>query len=199
MTIRSKMIWVTVALGASAGVSGQSKVDRAFNATGMSCNQVTWSRETAARFPQIGSACRDVMQRHGKYFVKFQGEVQRVSHDGHRLTVNIKGGDRLSLAPPPDMSVYVNDKRTAIRELRPGDELNFYVPEDQLTAEFFLGDAATAAAQQVPIGTTPANRVATANPSSDAPASSTGVQTKPANVLPSLGLAGLLLLMWPRH
>ena len=199
MTILSKMIWATVALGASAGIWGQSKVDRAFNATGMSCNRVTWSRETVARFPQIGSACREVMQRHGKYFVKFQGEVRRVTHDGQRLTVNFKGGDLLSLAPPPNMSLYVNDKRTAIRELRPGDELNFYVPEDQLIAEFFQGNAATAAAQQVPIGITPAIRVATANPSSDAPASNAGVQTKPANLLPSLGLAGLLLMMWPRH
>ena len=189
MAIRSTMMLPAVLLGASAAVSGQSTVDRAFNATGASCDQITWSKESLAKYPQIGRACREVMQRDGKYFVKFQGEVRRVADDGQRLTVNFKDGDRLTLTPPLNMSLYVNNKRTPIRALRPGDELNFYVPEDQLTAEFFQGDAATSTAQEVPIG---ANRVAIATPSSNAPASS-------ADALPALGVAGMLLMMWPRH
>jgi hypothetical protein len=195
MTIRSTTIVIAIALGASAVVSGQTKVDRAFSASGASCEQITWSKESLNRYPQIASACREVMQRDGKYFVKFEGKVKRVADGGRQLTIDFRDGDLLTLTPPANMNLYIDNKPMPIRSLRPGDELNFYVPEDQLAAEFFQGDAATATAQEVPISNAPAERVAMATPAESAPAANASELPRTASALPAVGLAGLLLVI----
>ncbi len=196
MRIRSTTtIMIAIVLGASAGVSGQTQVDRAFSATGASCEQITWSKESLNRYPQIASACREVMQRDGKYFVKFEGKVRRVADGGKQLTIDFRDGDLLVLTPPPNMNLYIDNKPMPMRSLRPGDELNFYVPEDQLTAEFFQGDAATAQAQEVPISNAPAERVAMATPAESAPAANAAELPRTASALPAVGLAGLALVI----
>lgn len=190
MTMRWMTMAVMIALGASAAASGQSKIDRAFRATGTSCDQITWSQETLAQYPNIESACQGVMQRDGKYYVKFEGEVRRVAERGQRLTIDFKSGDLLTLTPPENMSLYINGQPTPVEQLRPGDQLNFYVPEDRLTAEFFESDAATSTAQEVPMAAAPPARVAEAPP---APSESAELP-KTASVLPLFGLAGVLLV-----
>jgi hypothetical protein len=187
---------LTAAAAASA-VSAQSRVDRAFEATGTSCEQVTWSKEAIAKYPNIEKACKEVMQRDGKFFVKFEGEVERVSDRGQQVTVDFEGGDRLTLTPPQNLTVYMDGRQTTVSNLRPGDQLNFYVPQDQLTATFFQGDVKTAAAQQVPIAPAPATRVAQAPPEAeqeqDTGATTEAELPRTAGPLPWIGLAGVLL------
>ncbi len=73
-----------LALAASAAW-GQSVSNSAFTAAGSSCDQVTWSDDALAKYPHIASACQEVVNRDGKYFVKFQGEVRRVAKGGRRF------------------------------------------------------------------------------------------------------------------
>jgi hypothetical protein len=83
-------------------------------------------------------------------------------------------------------------RATAPRNLRPGDELTFYIPQDQLAAATFLaGQTETAPAQEVPINPAPAEpQVAAAAP---APAS---VLPSTASALPMLGFAGSFLVLF---
>jgi hypothetical protein len=143
-------------MGAAAAVAcatafAQDRTSRAFSTTGTSCSQVTWSQESLALYPRIASACEEVMQRDGKYYVRFSGDVQRVADRGRSVTINFRDGDRLTLTPPENMALFINGRRTPVTDLRVGDELRFYVPQDTLAANFFESEAPTAQVQVVPI------------------------------------------------
>jgi hypothetical protein len=96
------------------------------------------------------------LQRDGKSYVKFTGEVVRVVDAGRQLTIDFKGGGVFTVSPPENMNVSINDKRTRVRDLQRGDQLSFYIPQDRLAVDLFDGDAATAALQELPIEEIPA-------------------------------------------
>jgi hypothetical protein len=129
-----------LALAAVPVAWSQGRIDRAFTATGLDCDQVTWSAEAVAKYPQIASACRRVVERDGKYYVNFTGEVVRAARDGSEIVVDFKGGDRLTLNPPAGYTLQIDGRSQPISRLERGDVLNFYIPEDQLAGSFFAGD-----------------------------------------------------------
>jgi hypothetical protein len=127
-----------------------------FTATGNTCSTVTWSQDALQKYPTIGAACQDVLQRGGKSYVKFTGEVVGVADGGRKLTIDFKGGGVFTVSTPENMNVSINKQRTRVRDLRRGDQLSFYIPQDRLTVvDVFDGDAATAAVQELPIEPTP--------------------------------------------
>ena len=171
----------------SASATAQSDVDRAFTATAASCDQITWSREALAKYPNIASACQDVMQRDGRFYVKFSGTVQRVA--GENVTVNFRDGSALTLTPPENMSLYIDGRERTVRSLRRGDELTFYVPQENVVAQ----------PQVVGVTVIPLTRVrvAQATPSETAPAENEGpALPKTASALPLIGLSGLVLTVF---
>jgi hypothetical protein len=186
MKIITKLLVGTVALAASAMVYAQEPV---FRATGLSCDQVTWSQAALQSYPRIASACQEVMQREGKYFIRFDGEVRNVTDRGQQVTIDFRDGDRLTLTPPENLALTINDRPTTPRDLRPGDQLKFYIPEDQLTAVFFAGLPETGPAQTVPMTPVPEVQVAAATP---APRALPGT----AGSLPILAIVGMILVMF---
>lgn len=188
MKLNKSSLLGVVALATSGALFAQTSVDRAFTATGGSCDQVTWSEQALGQYPNIASACREVMERDGKYFVRFEGEVGQVRDRGRAITVNFKEGDRLTLSPPENLSIYIDGRRTSAANLRPGDQLNFYIPQDQLVATFFAGEPETAPAQEAAISAESEETFARAEPESQRRLPGT------ASSLPLLGLAGLILL-----
>ena len=191
MAIRVTLIFGAIALAASATASAQSRRDAAFTATGTMCSDVTWSEQARAAYPRIASACRDVLQRDGKYYVRFEGEVVRVADRGQQLTIDFRDGDRLVLTPPENLSITINNRPTPARDLRPGDELRFYIPQDQLAATFFAGQPETSPVQTVPIAPAAPEPVVAQN-------QSTPTRTLPrtASLLPMTGAAGLILALF---
>lgn len=172
-----------VALGVSASALAQSPTDRSFTATGTRCEDVNWSNQTLARYPRIGKSCQSVMQRDGKYFVVFHGTVTQVARGGRELTVEFKDGDRVTLNPPSDMMVDIEGTMTRAHDLQRGQELKFYVPQDQLVAEVPEGESVSA---PIPITQWEPQRIAEAAPSS--------MESRPAE-LPKTGTdLGLLAL-----
>jgi hypothetical protein len=190
MAIRIAFIFGAIALAASATVFAQSRGGPAFTATGTRCSDVTWSEQARAAYPRIASACREVVQRDGKYYVRFEGEVVRVADRGQQLTIDFRDGDRLTLTPPENLSISINDRQTTARDLRPGDELRFYVPQDQLAAAFFAGQPETAPVQTVPIA--PAAREPVLAQNQPTPARAL---PRTASLLPLTGAAGLLFAL----
>jgi LPXTG-motif cell wall-anchored protein len=77
-----------------------------------------------------------VEERNGKRYVKFQGKVKSSQDQGQRLVVNFKDGGEVTLTPPPETKLYVNGKKTPVADLARGDQLNFYIAEDRLAAQF---------------------------------------------------------------
>jgi uncharacterized membrane protein len=151
MKTRAKIIAAAFALAAAAGVNAQSsKVDKAFTANGTNCLEIVWSQETLAKAPKIGSACQEVLQKDGKAYVRFDGEVKKVSKGGTEVVMDMKGGNTITLNPPEGRTVYIGGKKTPVKSLRPGDTLTFYIPEDRLTAAVM--ETPTAPVEEIPIG-----------------------------------------------
>lgn len=189
MRISRTILIGAISIAATATVFAQTRVDRAFTATGTSCDQVEWSQEALEDYPQIASACQEVLERNGRYFVLFEGEVERVADRGRQITVNFEEGDRLTLTPPENLSVDIDGRSRSVQDLRPGDQLNFYVPQDQLVAAFYAGDPGTGVAQEAEISPEePEERVAATDYEPERMLPGT------ASMLPALVIAGLLLI-----
>ena len=130
---------------------GQGRAERPFTATGDTCGSLTWSADALQKYPTIGTACQGVMQRDGKSYVKFTGEVVSVLEGGRKLTIDFKCGGVFTVGAPENMNVSINKQRTRVRDLRRGDQLSFYIPQDRLAVDVFDGDPATAAVEELPI------------------------------------------------
>ncbi len=154
MTRGITLFGATLALLLSVSSFAQRGGNAAFTATGERCEDVTWSQEALQRYPNIASACQEVLERNGSYFVRFEGDVRRVADRGNRVTISFEGGDTLTLTPPENLRLIIDGRERAPRDLRPGDDLTFYVPQNQLAATFFAGQPATSEPQEVPISPT---------------------------------------------
>jgi uncharacterized membrane protein len=183
MNTRAKIFAAAFALAAAAGVNAQSSIDKSFTVTGTTCADVNWSPEMLAKHPNIGSACQEVMQRNGISYVKFEGEVKKVAKNGTEVTMDMKGGNKLVLNPKPDRTVYIGGKKTPVRNLRPGDSLTFYVPENRVVAAVM--ETPTAPVEEIDIGPPVVEQVAmTTTTYDDLP--------KTASSWPMVGLLGAL-------
>lgn len=120
----------------AAAATAQTSVDRSFEAVSKDCIGIQWSERALMTYPTIASACQGVEERNGKTYVKFQGTVARNVNRGEQLVVNFKDGGEVTLTPPPETHLYVDGQRTPVAELERGDELNFYIAEDRLAAQF---------------------------------------------------------------
>lgn len=151
MKCKSSIAVVCVLSCMTSAALAQTSVDRSFKATSQDCSGVQWSRETLRSYPNIGSACQAVEQRSGKTYVKFAGTLTRNADRGKQLTIDFKDGGTITLSPPPDTHLYVNGRRTPVADLQRGTDLNFYVAEDRLAAQFPESDTVTTQYVVVPI------------------------------------------------
>ena len=168
MKTRAMIIAAAFALAAAAGVNAQSSVDKAFTANGTNCLEVNWSAETLDKYPAIASACQEVMQKDGKTYVRFDGEVQKVSKGGTEVVMKMKGGKQnLVLNPPEGRTVYIGGKKVPVKSLRPGDTLTFYIPEDRFVAAVMETPAAPV--EEIPLAAPVVEQVAMTTTDYDMP------------------------------
>lgn len=169
----------------------QTDVDRSFTVTAKNCDGIQWSAEALEAYPNIASACQAVEERNGKAYVKFEGSVARTANRGREVTVNFRDGGDLTLTPPAGATVYLDDRKTPVADLRRGDQLTFYVPEDRLGAHFYADNQSPVTTMEyviIPIVLT------------DEPMASKSREQLAANLpatassLPLLALSGLLML-----
>jgi LPXTG-motif cell wall-anchored protein len=107
---------------------------------------VQWSDAILKQYPDIGSACQSVENRDGKVFVKFSAKVVRnEGNRGKTLTLDIKDGNEIVIAVPEEANLFIDGRETPMASIRRGDQLNFYVPQDRLTAQFYADDQTVAA------------------------------------------------------
>jgi hypothetical protein len=183
---------VSIALTASLwtlGASAQSAIDRSFTTTSNNCDDVQWSEEMRQRYPDIDSACRSVEERNGKKYVRFEGTVRSAS--ASKLDVDFRGGGRVQMEPPEGTQIYMNGKQIPVSDLRRGDQLTFYVPEDRMSVQFYpdeqLANTQESQAVNVPIA---AAQQTTPRDDEDRMA----MLPSTASPLPWLGLASLFML-----
>lgn len=165
----------------------QTSVDRSFKTTSKDCSAVQWTDAALKAYPTIASACQSVEERNGKTYVKFQGKVAKNINRGEQLAINFKDASEMTLSPPPNTVLYVNGRKTPVRDLQRGDELSFYVPEDRLAAQFHEDNTPRTQYVLVPIVY---REVVTFEETPERTASLPAT----ASELPLVALAGVLLL-----
>jgi len=192
MKTSAKIIAAALALAAASGVFAQStKVDKAFSAAGTDCLSVNWSAETLDKYPAIASACQEVMQKDGKAYVKFDGEVKKVSKNGTEVVMKMKGGKQdLVLNPPEGRTVYIGGNKTPVKNLRPGDTLTFYVPEDRFIAAVMETPAAPV--EEIPLSAPVVEQVAMTTTDYSMPHTASSWPVVALGGLLALGFAGFL-------
>ena len=186
MNTRAMIIAAALALAAAAGVNAQSSsVDRAFTVDSTNCLEVNWSAETLAKYPAIAAACQEVMVKDGKKYVRFDGEVKKVSKGGQEVVMKMKGGQQdLVLHPAEGRTVYIGGKKVPVKSLRPGDTLTFYIPEDRFAAAVM--ESPTAPVEEITIAPPVVEQVAMTTTDYDMP--------KTASSWPMIALFGVLAL-----
>ena len=185
MTIRISMIGACVLGTLAAGANAQTNVDRSFTASGKTCAEVHWSEATLQKYPQIGNACREVLERDGVRFVKFEGTLNTNVEHGKELKVKFRGANEMTLTPPPELNVYIDNRKVPVHDLKRGDELTFYVAEDRLAARFYAESASpTTTTEYVLVPILYTEHLAQATPAA-LPATGSRV--------PLVGMSGLLL------
>ncbi len=160
----------------------QTSVDRSFTTVSKDCPGIQWSAEALKAYPNIAKACQAVEERDGKTYVKFAGRVEKNINKGEQLTIDFKDGDTLTLTPPANTVLYIDGKQTPVADLKRGDSLQFYVPEDQFVAQ--VADSQTQYVV-VPIVYREVVRE---------PEQSAAVLPHTAGELPLVALSGLMLL-----
>jgi hypothetical protein len=123
-------------IACASAATAQTSTDKSFTAVSNSCDSVTWSEKSLATFPTIAAACQGVEERNGKRYVKFSAKVERVVNRGQQLVLNFKDGGKVTLTPPPETKLSINGKKSSVADLERGSQLNFYIAEDRLAAQF---------------------------------------------------------------
>jgi hypothetical protein len=191
MKTRAKILAAAVALAAAAGVFAQNKVDKSFTASETNdCTQINWAPEMLAKHPKIASACQEVMHRDGRTYVKFEGEVKKVSKGGKEVVMDMKGGDKITLNPDPEKMVYVGGNKVKVKNLRPGDTLTFYVPDGRVVAAVM--ETPTAPVEEIPISEAPMVQVAQTETTYDMPKTASSWPLVALFGALAIGFAGLL-------
>lgn len=145
------VVSVCCLIACASAAQAQTSVDRSFTAVSKDCSGIQWSDEALATYPTIASACQGVEERNGKTYVRFEGTVDRNVDRGKQLVVNFRDGGKVTLSPPPETKLYVDGRQKAVADLRRGDELNFYIAEDRLAAQFPETETQSARLVMVPI------------------------------------------------
>ncbi len=152
------------------------------------CERVEFSQEVLARFPNIRSACLDVINRDGQEFAVVKADLIR--RTARRMTVRVKLPDGTRSEPrginvSPGFRLNVNGRPTRIEDIAIGQEITAYVSVRDPGIALAPADTAE------PVVFTPV----TAEPEPEpAPVASEPAMPTTATQLPLVGVIGLALL-----
>ena len=102
---------------------------------GARCSDFRFNADFLKSYPRAPAACQEVVVRDGTKVVRFSAQVRRAAQDHFQIAfLNAVGqpldNTTLTLIPRAGQTVEVNGKSIPITELRRGDKLDFWVPEN---------------------------------------------------------------------
>jgi hypothetical protein len=129
----SKVLITTALCAISAGVfAADTKIEGI-----QACMAIKWNAKFLKDHPNAPAGCQEVDTRDGVKYAKFSGTVKSVS--GGEATVamkNVAGTERGSIKVDVsgDKMITINGKQQKAADVKPGDNLNFYVKEGDFGA-----------------------------------------------------------------
>jgi hypothetical protein len=101
------------------------------------CSALKFSDEFLKKYPEAPAACIEAREYQGTRYAKFNAKVYLNSADRTTVTlVNAAGKDlsTFSIRPGPNAALKINGKDTKFVDLRPGEQISFWVSEDRMSA-----------------------------------------------------------------
>ncbi len=118
------------------------------------CSEVKFGEAFLSKYPHAPAACLEGREYNGKRYAKFDAKVYITGPEITTVTlVNAEGEslDTFSLKPGPDQKIKVNGKDTKFSDLRKGEKITFWVPEDRMEASELPGSTETSWAVLPPL------------------------------------------------
>lgn len=108
-------------------------------APGAGCTSFRFNAEFLQAYPRAPAACQEVVMRDGTRVMRFSAQVRKAAQDHFQIVfLNAVGtpmdGPAMTLIPRAGQTVEVNGKAIPVGELRRGDKLDFWVPENMAGA-----------------------------------------------------------------
>ena len=107
-----------------------------FSGDAQSCAQIVWRADILQKYPKIDLACDEVVERAGKRYVKFRGEVEQQTKDGVKMKFPRTGYSTEVKVADKGKEVFIDGKARRLGELKPGDTISVYVPSDRFVVSF---------------------------------------------------------------
>ncbi len=110
--------------------------------TKVECSALKFSDAFLARYPKAPDACLEARELEGKRYAKFDAKVYITGKEITTVNLmNAKGDvvDTFSLKPGPEQKIKINGKDTKFSDLRVGEKITFWVPEDRMEAAALPG------------------------------------------------------------
>jgi len=123
-------------LAAAASFTASAGDKPTFSADAQDCAQIAWREDILAKYPKIDLACDEVVERGGKRYVKFRGEVQSQTKDGVELLFPRTGYTTEVKVADKSKEVFIDGKERKLGQLKSGDEISVYVPSDRFVVSF---------------------------------------------------------------
>jgi hypothetical protein len=142
-------IAISLALSAQSAYSAQAAVNPD-KLPKVSCSSFTFSLDFLNKYPKAPAACQEGRVYKGKKYAKFNGKVSDTETDSLTVQLLNVSGDVLStltFKPSAKAKVMVNGKAETYSDLRVGDTLTFWVPENRFS--IYSAPGATSSASPV--------------------------------------------------
>jgi hypothetical protein len=127
-----KILITTALCAVTASVFADTKIEGI-----QACMNIKWNAQFLKDHPNAPAGCQEVDTRDGVRYAKFSGTVKSVS--GGEATVamkNVAGTERgtVKVDVSGDKMITINGKQQKAADVKPGDNLNFYVKEGDFGA-----------------------------------------------------------------
>jgi hypothetical protein len=131
LTAAAAMLVCVTALGTSTAMSADAPKPEMNN----KCADILWNTELLNRFPRVAAGCQEVAVKDGKKYARFTAKVTAKTSD--TITVrflNVVGqkGRPITIKPSATGKVDMGGKKVGYKDLRKGDTLTFWVPENRV-------------------------------------------------------------------
>jgi hypothetical protein len=129
---------IRVSLAASAVLGLMAAFPAVSGEAAIPCSAVTFHQDFIRAYPNAPAACRGVTEKNGTKMVHFVATVADTSGGKVRLNfLNVRNqpianSQPLTFTPNPAINLTVNGKPKAVKDLKRGDMLDFWVPEGRL-------------------------------------------------------------------
>jgi hypothetical protein len=108
----------------------------------IACSDLKYSSEFLEKYPTAPAACLEGRIVEGKKYGKFTAKIYLNSPDVTTVQLlNVKGDPltTFSFKPGPDAHIKIDGEKTAFKDLKTGEKINFWISEDRMTASELPG------------------------------------------------------------